>query len=104
MQIYKKWRPSRLQDIPGSFWYSLAVAGVILGVYVGWLLTQNVAQASPIPPDVAVCLSAFAGFVIVWIGVKRSHGKDNADSAPMSVKRRLQFWVPLAFSIALLFQ
>src|SRR5258708_2398989 len=102
MYKYTKLRSFRFESMSHSFWYSLAFAGAFLGLYVGWLLTQNVSQINPAIPDVVVVLGAFASFVIVWLGGKRSDGKQGTDSAPLLVDRHLHFWVPLAFSIALL--
>src|SRR6266700_5005716 len=100
--MYKhiKLRSFRFESISHSFWYSLIFAGAFLGMYVGWLLTQNGSQINPAIPDVVVVLGAFASFVIAWLGSKRSNGKQG--TAPLLVDRRLHFWVPVAFSIALL--
>jgi diguanylate cyclase (GGDEF)-like protein/putative nucleotidyltransferase with HDIG domain len=104
MQENKNWRISYLKNIPRSFWYSLGFAGAFLGIYISWLLRQNSSLPNSVPKDIAVALAALASFVISWIGVKRSPEKHHVDSSRLSLERRLRFWIPLVFSIALFFQ
>ncbi len=101
MHKHKKWRTLHYEAIPRSFWYSLAFASAFIGIYCIWMVRQNL---SPVLQDVLVGLGALASFVISWIGVKRSLGKHRANSASLPLERRLHFWIPLVFSIALLFQ
>jgi diguanylate cyclase (GGDEF)-like protein len=103
MHTQQNWRVLHLESVPRFFWYSLLFAGAFIGIYVSWLLRQNLSRLGYVPEDIAVALAALSSFVISWIGVKRSPGKPRADAAPLPLERRLHFWIPLVFSIALLF-
>jgi diguanylate cyclase (GGDEF)-like protein/putative nucleotidyltransferase with HDIG domain len=104
--MYKNqaWHVSHLKSIPRFFWFSLVFAGAFVGIYAGWSLRQNPSQPSSLLNSFAVALAAFTSFVISWIGVKRSPEKHRVDSSRLSLERRLHFWLPLVFGIALLFQ
>jgi two-component system cell cycle response regulator len=99
----KFWPSSHLESVPRSFWFSMAFAGAFLGIYGGLAICKYVITAdNPVSTDVATTLAAFASFVIAWIGHKRVREERRAASVPAS--SRLHFWVPLAFSGALLMQ
>ena len=73
-------------------------------VQISWLLRQNPSQPSSVPNDFAVALASLASFGISWIGVRQSPAMRNVDLSRLSLERRLRFWLPFVFGIALLFQ
>ncbi|HVB72897.1 MAG TPA: diguanylate cyclase [Ktedonobacteraceae bacterium] len=91
--------------IPRSFWYSVAFGGMYFLVYGGWVILYE----SPSPSfqavgSIGMLLAIILSFVLSWVGIKRHGGKRDGRSPRLPFQRRLHSWVPLIFSIALLFE
>jgi len=104
MHIQEKARNTISPRIPRYFWYSLAFAVVYLVIFGSWIVVnKDLSSLFTLRETSGILLAALLSFGLSWVGVRRHQWKQDTSSPHLSAQRRLTFWVPLMFSIALAF-
>ena len=98
-------RPTYVLRLPRSFWYSVVFAIAYLAGFGIWILLQRPnSNMLPVGANIGIALAALFGFMLSWIGARGRPEMRGTGTHFLWGRHRLQFWTPLLFSSALIFQ